>query len=448
MPPNLILTDEFKAALELLENGQDHVFLTGNAGTGKSTLLKYFICNTQKKVVVLSPTGVAALNVGGSTIHKFFGFSSDVTVSTVRRVRNPDVIDEVDIIVIDEVSMVRADLMDCIDVALRLNRGNDIPFGNVKMVFMGDLFQLPPVVVANEKEIFKTIYDSPYFFDAKVFRKILFDFIELTSIFRQKDESFVKILNEVRNKKMSIFSLIALNKRVRTNYSPTADDGYIYLTTTNAKVKQINVDYIDSIKSDPVISYARITGDVPQAYHVVDDKLIMKENAQVMICMNDPDGRWVNGTTGKIVGFVEGVPLVDLDNGGIYPIGPHEWKITEYALQSERHRRDEFGKIVKDRYGDPIVEEESKIVSVTIGVFTQIPLKVCKAITVHKAQGKTFNKVLLDVDTGTFSHGQLYVALSRCTALEGLLLKKEIEQWHVQIDPRVVGFMKALRANL
>jgi len=426
----------FKEAVDFLENTSQHVFITGKAGTGKSTLLQYFRDSTSKNVAVLAPTGVAALNVRGQTIHSFFRFKPDVTINTVDTMRLSSIrkkmYKKIEALIIDEVSMVRADLLDCIDAFLRLY-GKDpfAPFGGVQMILFGDLFQLPPVVTAKDREALAGIYDSPYFFDAKVLQHISFSYMELEKIYRQKEEDFVKILNAIRENTAHQEDFNKLNQRCLPNFQPQQGDFYIYLTTTNEMADAVNQAQLERLKTKPYHFEGEITGEFEDRLLPTHFALDLKFQAQVMLLNNDPLGRWLNGSLGKVVSLIqdgEGQEMVEVEltNGERVEVKRFTWEMFRFFYNEKTQR----------------LESES------IGSFTQVPLKLAWAVTIHKSQGMTFPKVVLDIGRGTFSHGQIYVALSRCTTLNSLVLRKPISQRHILMDQRVVRFMQAHQKNM
>ncbi len=431
---NLDLNQEFKHALDLMENSDKNIFVTGRAGTGKSTLLEYFRHHTKKKIVVLAPTGVAAVNVHGQTIHSFFRFKPDIALSKIKKKGddNDSIYKKLDAIVIDEVSMVRADLLDCVDKFMRLNgRDNRRPFGGTQMIFIGDLYQLPPVVTSRDRTAFANSYGSPYFFSAMVFtdRGLLhegfkMEMIELEKIYRQKDQGFIDLLNMVRNNSVTDSELEMLNIRHDANFFPRESELYVYLTSTNAMAQEMNEIRLNDLAGQELKFTGEILGKFDNYSLPTEEKLVVKVGAQVMMLNNDQLGRWINGSTGKIVNAKKDerggtVIVVKLDDGEEVEVVPYTWDLYEYRF---------------DRSTKSI---ESK----SVGSFTQYPLRLAWAITIHKSQGKTFNKVVVDIGRGTFAHGQMYVALSRCTSLEGLVLKKPIEKRHIWMDCRVVQFV-------
>src|SRR5271157_1490747 len=302
------INPEFHKALEVMEHSNRHVFITGKAGTGKSTLLDYFRQTTRKEVAVLAPTGVAALNVQGQTIHSFFGFKPSITPEKVRKVsgQDGDLYRQFDTIIIDEVSMVRADLLDCVEKFLRLNGPRKKQwFGGVQMVFIGDLYQLPPVVTTSEREIFTHRYETPYFFSAQVFNEPTFDmeFIELEKVYRQTDEDFIALLNSIRNRTCTDGDLQRLNERLNPAFVPPEDTFHVTLTSTNDLATARNLERLASLPG-PLIQYASVvTGAFDRSSLPAEETLQLKEGAQVMLVNNDKEGRWVNGSIGRIAGL-------------------------------------------------------------------------------------------------------------------------------------------------
>ncbi|MFP4081907.1 MAG: AAA family ATPase [Candidatus Aminicenantes bacterium] len=429
------INPEFGKALDLLNKTSKNVFITGKAGTGKSTLLEYFRQNTRKKVVTLAPTGVAALNVKGQTIHSFFRFKPDVTLDKVRKIvknRRKNLYQAADTVVIDEISMVRADLLDCVDRFLRLNctrQGH--PFGGKQMVFIGDLYQLPPVIKGKEREIFKSRYNTGYFFSAHVFEELPMELIELMKIYRQKDERFIEILNAIRNNTITEETLEALNTRCDPDFEPSKDAFYIHLTTLNQLADRINGQQLQKIEGPACLMEGIIRGDFAQRNLPTQRVISLKVGAQVMLLNNDSYGRWVNGSVGKVVEILgeEDDPeiiTVELTDGSLVEVERFTWEIFEY-------RYDEITNSIKTR---------------TLGSFTQFPMRLAWAITIHKSQGKTFHRIILDIQRGAFSPGQIYVALSRCTSLEGIVLRQPLKKKHVFMDWRVVDFITKYQYQL
>lgn len=437
--PKLDLNPQFQTALDLMENSQQSIFITGKAGTGKSTLLSYWREQTKKQIAVLAPTGVAALNVKGQTIHSFFGFRPDITVDRVKRVHGEkeDLYKGLDAIVIDEISMVRADLLDCIDAFLRAN-GPDhrAAFGGVQMIFFGDLYQLPPVISREEAGLFAEHYSSPYFFSANSMRELPMAYIELDHIYRQKDQSFIELLNAVRNNSVTDTHIRELNKRYAPNYIVPNDDFTITLTSTNDLASVINEERLDRLDEEVHSYRGNVTDEFERRSLPTDEVLHLKVGAQIMLLNNDSEKRWVNGSIGKIVDIVPDevqdelfsydILIVELSNGKEVEVLPYTWEMYEM-----RHSK-----------------TTNKLVTDVTGSFTQYPLRLAWAVTIHKSQGKTFDNVVIDVGRGTFAHGQMYVGLSRCTSFEGLILKQALQRRHIQMDRRVVTFITSYQYAL
>jgi len=425
--PKIELNPGFREALRVMEDTSRSIFITGRAGTGKSTLLKYFRDHTQKTVAVVAPTGVAALNVQGQTIHSFCRFKPNVTPETVKRLRanadHPNIYQKLDAIVIDEISMVRADLLDCVDKFLRLNGKHlDQPFGGLQMIFIGDLYQLPPVVTSQEKEIFRARYATPYFYGARVFQEFEMEFVELEKVYRQHDAGFINLLNAIRNRSLDDAGLEIINRRYKPGFQPPAGDFYIYLTTTNAGAEQINAARLAKLKGEASVFTADIEGDFGKEYLPTAVELNVKIGAQVMLLNNDAAGRWVNGSIGEITEIAadaagDRVINVRLSDGADVNVTPFTWEIYRYVVDGD------------------------KLNSETIGSFTQYPLMLAWAVTIHKSQGKTFDRVVIDFGRGTFAHGQAYVALSRCTSLDGIVLTQPFRKQHILMDWEVVKFL-------
>jgi len=422
------LNPGFVKALDLMENSSRNVFITGGAGTGKSTLLQFFTSVTKKNVAVLAPTGVAALNVKGETIHSFFRFKPGVTVDSIEKLSKSGSVKykSVDVIVIDEVSMVRADLLDCVDRFMRFNgRSENAPFGGVQMIFIGDLYQLPPVVGEGEERMFKDYYKSEYFFDSKVFKNLSFDFVELEENYRQEDAGFIRILNAVRSDRVSEAQLEALNKRVESDFK--AGGSNVFLVPTNALAERINNASLRMLYGREFCFNAVLEGSFNKGELPAKERLVLKRGAQVMFLNNDEGKRWVNGSVGVVCSISAyktfiGVRLAD---GREVEVEPHTWKLFKFSYDSKSKR----------------------LVSEVAGRFTQYPLALAWALTIHKSQGKTFDRIVLDVGDGMFANGQLYVALSRCKTMNGVVLKRKIEREHVFSDWRVAKFLKEVRAR-
>lgn len=425
----LSLSSEFRAVLDQLEHTRDNLFITGRAGTGKSTLLQLFRNTTKKKVAVLAPTGIAALNVRGQTLHSFFGFPPKmISRKDIHKRRNARLYRNLQMIIIDEISMVRADMLDNIDAFLRINRDINEPFGGVQMIFFGDLFQLPPVVASDyERAYFTNTYESPYFFSAQIIQQgFEFAMIELHTVYRQDERHFIRLLDNIRLNNMDYDDLEDLNQR----NLPIPDDKsfFITLTSRNQIANQINQLALRKLDSEPFTFAASVTGEFQSRLFPTDSVLSLKAGAQVMFVKNDPQKRFVNGTIGKIVslehdkivialmGNDEQIRYIDLEK--------LEWEIMKYAQ-------------------DP--DNASTIKAKTIGTFKQYPIKLAWAITIHKSQGKTFDRAIIDMGGGAFEYGQTYVALSRCRTLEGIFLKRPIHPKDIMVDGRVSEFYEMKR---
>lgn len=414
LPEGFIETDEFRNIFTVIETTKFPVFLTGFAGTGKSTFLQYFIENTSMKPVILAPTGVAAVNVGGVTLHSFFRFPPHyLPRNRVQKLRDWRFSGRLKAIVIDEISMVRADMVDNIDQFLRLNMDKDEPFGGVKIIMIGDVNQLSPVVEQDLTMIFERAYTSPYFFDAKIFRQVNLVQCQLTQIFRQKDPKFISILNNVRNGKLTQADAYTLNKRVRR----TLDGDYITLTTTNKAADGINNAKLSKLKTETRTYEAKIEGDFDSRYYPTAQLLTLKVGAQVMTLRNGQ--RYYNGTICTVKELH--------DNSVVVEIVDNEDSNLTYSVEL---RPVEYERI------EYVVDEDGDVTHKQVGKFTQLPLKLAWAITIHKSQGLTFDKVLIDLGFGSFAHGQTYVALSRCKSLEGLALSRPISKRDIIFDGR------------
>lgn len=419
----------FAEALHMMEETNQNLFITGRAGTGKSTLLEYFRSITRKKIVVLAPTGVAAVNISGQTIHSFFGFRPDVTVDKVKKTakkKASPIYKNLDAIVIDEISMVRSDLLDCVDQFLRINgKTPGAPCGGIQMILIGDLYQIPPVVTGQERQIFKEYYESEYFFDAKVFQDMEFTFLELEKIYRQTDPVFIELLNKIRNKTVAGKDLEAINRRAAGD-NLELPEGVIYLTTTNAMAEKRNEAELDKLPGKRHCFTAEIGGEVDKKYFPASEVLQLKEGAQVMLLNNDVEGRWINGTIGTIAKINKDGLAVRLLDGATETVKPFKWSINRFFWD----------------------QDTKSVTSETMGTFKQYPLKLAWAITIHKSQGKTFDHVAIDLGRGAFAPGQLYVALSRCRNLEGIYLKRQIRETDIWIDWRVVKFITGFQYQL
>jgi hypothetical protein len=427
--PAIEINPEFRRALDIMEGTGKPVFITGKAGTGKSTLLDYFRTTTRKRVAVVAPTGVAALNVRGQTIHSFCRFKPDITLDTVKKVsgKGAALYKNLDAVIIDEISMVRADLLDCVERFLRLNGPHPRKrFGGLQMIFIGDLYQLPPVVTSAEQNIFSTRYETPYFFSSSIFNDPEFDmeFVELEKIYRQTEEDFIALLNAIRNRSVTEDDIGRLNRRLDPDFLPPDEDFYIHLTSTNDLAYMRNQEKLAQLPGRTHGYMGERAGEFDKSHLPTDELLELKPGAQVMMVNNDPNGRWVNGSIGRISRIEKAkaapdVLIVELQNGLEVQVEPYTWELFRLDFD----------------------EKAGKLFSEAIGSFTQYPLRLAWAITIHKSQGKTFDKVVIDIGRGTFAHGQVYVALSRCTSFKGIVLKKEIRKPHIRMDWRVIKFL-------
>ncbi|MGE0637497.1 MAG: ATP-dependent RecD-like DNA helicase [Bacteroidia bacterium] len=431
--PELELTEEFNDILKILNETSESVFITGKAGTGKSSLLRHFIKHTNKKYVILAPTGVAALNVGGQTIHSFFKFPPAVihpnSIQT-DYVRN-GLFQNLQIVIIDEVSMVRCDLMNGIDIALRKNRNKiDLPFGGIQMVFIGDLFQLPPVLMSTDRQEILSKYKSQYFFDAPVFQNFKYHFKELTRIFRQSEGEieFKNLLNNVRVNAVQFKDMTLLNSRHRDNAG--VQENSIFLTTRKNIARNINLEKLAALSGIEKVYTGKLSGKYEVLKTLRDEeideklpapyRLKLKKYAQIMMLRNDPGKRWVNGSLGKVDKLEDDAIWVSI-LGVSYKVELNTWREALYVF-------------------NPQTNEIEANVSAE---FEQFPIQLSYAMTIHKSQGKTFDNITVDIGTGAFAHGQIYVALSRCTSLSGIVLNNQINNSDIIVDPKVVEFYKA-----
>lgn len=419
-PAGLEQDEDFMKVFRYLEDSKDHVFITGKAGTGKSTLLRYFQTKTKKKVVVVAPTGIAAINVAGQTIHSFFKFPHHlIEKKDIRRLRDLDqkLVAKLDTVIIDEVSMVRADLLDGIDYALRVNRDKpQTPFGGVQMVFFGDLFQLPPVVDQEMGEVFGARYANPYFFEAKILSQVQFRHLELKKIYRQSEPEFIALLNKIRNDECQEADLEWLNGRLKTGAEDKQDHS-VTLTPTNAAATRINELKLAQLPSKEYSYEAKVSGDFDNKKIIAEYILKIKKGAQVIMIKNDRDKRWVNGTLAIIHDLGNDSIRVDID-GSICDVQREKWEKIKYVYN----------------------EEEDSIEKQVVGTFEQYPIKLAWALTIHKSQGQTFDSVNIDLGNGAFAHGQLYVALSRCRTFGGITLKRPVIFSDIIFDKRIMQY--------
>lgn len=420
---DVIKNEKIEMLNRFVQNTDVHIFLTGKAGTGKTTFLRNLAINTYKRMVIVAPTGVAAINAGGVTIHSFFQLPFGPIVPDIATVAKSlpatglntqkinktklKIMRSLDLLVIDEISMVRADLLDAVDTVLRRARRNNKAFGGVQLLMIGDIQQLAPVARPNEWELLQPYYKSVYFFDSLVLQKNPYICIELDHIYRQNDGAFIEILNQVRNNCLDTRNLEILNSRYLPNFNPHDNEGYITLTTHNYQADDINETKLKAIKSKTLTFTATIEGIFPENAYPTKETLDLKVGAQVMFVKNDPSAekQYYNGKIGKIISYNEDEGLMVQCDNDIINVEPVKWQNFEYTLNEETNE----------------IEEKE------IGSFTQIPLKTAWAITIHKSQGLTFDKVILNAEMA-FAHGQVYVALSRCTSLEGLVLKAKMSR--------------------
>ena len=420
----LELSHELQYALDQLEHSEGHVFISGRAGTGKSTLLQLFRSTSRKRIAVVAPTGVAALNVHGQTIHSFFRFPPRLMApGDVKKVRNRRLYKNLEILVVDEISMVRADMFENIDIFLRLNRGVNEPFGGVRIIVFGDLFQLPPVVAGTfERQYLLEHYKTPYFFSSRAYKSIMYEMetIELNTVYRQSERHFINILDQIRSKSIDWEDLDDLNHRVIGDEE--IQHGSITLTTRNDTANQINKDMLSGLSTQGISFHAVVRGQFDPKVYPTDASLILKEGAQVMTLKNDPQRRYVNGSIGHILEIdVDRIVLEIIDE-------------REDAHQVELEK--EVWEMIRYNWND----EKKSVEADVIGSFEQYPLKLAWAMTIHKSQGKTFERVYIDMSGGAFEFGQTYVALSRCKTLHGVQLKSPLTPRDIMVDERIIDF--------
>lgn len=423
----------------ILQTGKS-LFLTGKAGTGKTTFLRKIKASGKKNTVVVAPTGVAAVNAGGTTIHSFFQLPFSPFIPEPELVASSNLYDrfrllqnlriesekrklfrEMELLIIDEVSMVRCDVLDSIDIILRHFRQKErIPFGGVQVLFIGDLFQLPPVVQDSEWRILGEFYDSPFFFDAAVIRESPPLYVELKKIYRQRDPVFIEVLNRVRNNEITNHDLELLNQHYDPTFRPAPEDKFVTITTHNAKAEKINTDELNLLPGEPVYFDGIVEGDFPERSFPTERRLSLKKGAQVMFIKNDVERvrRYYNGKIGIVT---------RIENGQIFVTFPDEGEELEVVRETWRNVRYSYNRSARQ------IEEEE------IGAFTQFPIRLAWAITIHKSQGLTFDKAIIDAGS-SFAAGQVYVALSRCSSMEGIVMKSRLFRSAIMTDERVLDF--------